>query len=208
MTASHVPERYPEIDIARGIAVVMMVLFHIAFDLSFLGIAGIPVSSLPWRAFAMATAALFLLLVGISLSISAGYAKTQLSRSDFILKYLKRGAGIFAIGINWDQYSHLDHSAGRIHRVRHPSPDRAFHRTESPLYRIFVAESPGRPCDHSCEPGGGSDAGRWLARLAGHSSPGLLQHRLYPGVPMARGSFDWSRSGCDPLSARRQEMGS
>lgn len=99
MTASHVPERYPEIDIARGIAVVMMVLFHIAFDLSFLGIAGIPVSSLPWRAFAMATAALFLLLVGISLSISAGYAKTRLSRSDFILKYLKRGAGIFAIGI-------------------------------------------------------------------------------------------------------------
>lgn len=47
----------------------------------------------------MATAALFLLLVGISLSISAGYAKTRLSRSDFILKYLKRGAGIFAIGI-------------------------------------------------------------------------------------------------------------
>ncbi|HNI42045.1 MAG TPA: heparan-alpha-glucosaminide N-acetyltransferase domain-containing protein, partial [Methanoregulaceae archaeon] len=79
MTASHVPERYPEIDIARGIAVVMMVIFHIAFDLSFLGIAGIPVSSLPWRAFAMATAALFLLLVGISLSISAGYAKTRLS---------------------------------------------------------------------------------------------------------------------------------
>lgn len=99
MTASHVPERYPEIDIARGIAVVMMVLFHIAFDLSFLGIAGIPVSSLPWRAFAMATAALFLLLVGISLSISAGYAKTRLSRSDFILKYLKRGAGIYTIGI-------------------------------------------------------------------------------------------------------------
>ncbi|HPH34907.1 MAG TPA: heparan-alpha-glucosaminide N-acetyltransferase domain-containing protein, partial [Methanoregulaceae archaeon] len=43
MTVSHVPERYPEIDIARGIAVVMMVVFHIAFDLSFLGIAGIPV---------------------------------------------------------------------------------------------------------------------------------------------------------------------
>lgn len=97
--ACHVPRRYPEIDIARGIAVVMMVLFHIAFDLSFLGIAAIPVSSLPWRAFAMATAALFLLLVGISLSISAGYAKTRLSRSDFILKYQKRGVGIFGIGI-------------------------------------------------------------------------------------------------------------
>ncbi|HPX72324.1 MAG TPA: heparan-alpha-glucosaminide N-acetyltransferase [Methanoregulaceae archaeon] len=99
MTVSHVPERYPEIDIARGIAVVMMVVFHIAFDLSFLGIAAIPVGSPPWRVFAMATAALFLLLVGISLSISSGYARTRLSRSDFTLKYLKRGAGIFAIGV-------------------------------------------------------------------------------------------------------------
>lgn len=99
MTSSHVPERYPEIDIARGVAVVMMVVFHIAFDLSFLGIAGIPVSSLPWRAFAMTTAALFLLLVGISLSVSSGYARSRLSRPDFVRKYVIRGAGIFAIGI-------------------------------------------------------------------------------------------------------------
>jgi uncharacterized membrane protein len=99
MTTTHVPERFPEIDVARGIAVVMMVFFHIAFDLYFLAILPIPADSLPWRVFAMSTAGLFLFLVGISLSISAGNARKKLSRNDFIKKYLARGAGIFAIGM-------------------------------------------------------------------------------------------------------------
>jgi uncharacterized membrane protein len=99
MTTTHVPERFPEIDFARGIAVVMMVVFHIAFDLYFLGIAPIPADSLPWRVFAMSAAGLFLFLVGLSLSISASHARRKLSRNEFILKYLKRGVGIFAIGI-------------------------------------------------------------------------------------------------------------
>jgi len=99
MTTTHVPERFPEIDVARGIAVVMMVVFHIAFDLYFLAILPIPADSLPWRVFAMATAGLFLALVGISLSISAYHARNRLSRNDFIKKYLARGAGIFAIGM-------------------------------------------------------------------------------------------------------------
>jgi len=99
MTTTHVPERFPEIDFARGIAVVMMVVFHIAFDLYYLQIVAIPANSLPWRVLAMSTAGLFLFLVGVSLSISAVYARKKLSRNEFILKYLKRGAGIFLIGI-------------------------------------------------------------------------------------------------------------
>ena len=93
MTTTHVSERFPEIDVARGIAVVMMVFFHIAFDLYFLAILPIPADSLPWRVFAMTTAGLFLFLVGISLSISAGNARNKLSRNDFIKKYLARGQG-------------------------------------------------------------------------------------------------------------------
>jgi uncharacterized membrane protein len=99
MTTTHVPDRFPEIDVVRGIAVVMMVFFHIAFDLYFLNIVPIPADSLPWRVFAMSTAGLFLFLVGVSLSISAAYARKKLSRNDFTKKYLKRGAGIFAIGM-------------------------------------------------------------------------------------------------------------
>ena len=99
MTTTHVPERFPEIDVARGVAVVMMVFFHIAFDLYFLDIMPVAADSLPWRVFAMSTAGLFLFLVGVSLSISAGHARKKLSRDEFIKKYLQRGAGIFAIGI-------------------------------------------------------------------------------------------------------------
>ncbi|MCE5298074.1 MAG: DUF1624 domain-containing protein [Methanoregulaceae archaeon] len=99
MKITHVPERFPEIDFARGIAVVMMVVFHIAFDLYFLSIVPVPATSLAWRVLAMSTAGLFLFLVGMSLSISAVYARKNLSQKEFILKYVKRGAGIFSIGI-------------------------------------------------------------------------------------------------------------
>lgn len=99
MTTTHVPVRFPEIDAARGIAVVMMVVFHVAFDLYFLGIMPVAAGSPAWRIFAMSTAGLFLFLVGVSLSISACNARKKLSRNEFIQKYVKRGAGIFAIGI-------------------------------------------------------------------------------------------------------------
>jgi uncharacterized membrane protein len=99
MTTTHVPERFPEIDIARGIAVIMMVVFHIAFDLWFLGIMPVPAGSPPWRILALMTAGLFLFLVGVSLSISAEYARKKLARNEFIKKYGIRGAGIFAIGM-------------------------------------------------------------------------------------------------------------
>lgn len=99
MKNSHVPERFPEIDFARGVAVVMMMVFHIAFDLYFLNIAPVPAASLPWRVLAMSTAGLFLFLVGVSLSVSAVHARKNLSRNEFIWKYVKRGAEIFSIGI-------------------------------------------------------------------------------------------------------------
>ena len=60
--------RFIEIDAARGIAILMMVLFHTLFDISFFSIAPINVLTGFWRYFAYATATLFLLIVGVSLS--------------------------------------------------------------------------------------------------------------------------------------------
>ncbi len=99
MTTTHVPSRFPEIDLARGVAVIMMVVFHTAFDLAYLGIVPLPVGEGGLRLLALATAALFLFLVGISLSISSAHAREVLSRRDFILKYLRRGALIFLLGL-------------------------------------------------------------------------------------------------------------
>jgi uncharacterized membrane protein len=99
MTNVHMQYRYWEIDAARGIAIVMMVLFHTLFDISFLGIYPIQVSSGFWRVFAAATATLFLFLVGLSFTISAAHAAKYLNRREFFLKYIKRGLFILSLGI-------------------------------------------------------------------------------------------------------------
>jgi uncharacterized membrane protein len=99
MKISHVPTRFPEIDLARGVAVIMMVVFHTAFDLRFLGIAPVNVSTGFFRLLALSTAGLFLFLVGLSLSISAAHASARLTPRQFVEKYLLRGAFIFALGL-------------------------------------------------------------------------------------------------------------
>jgi uncharacterized membrane protein len=68
MTTTHVPSRFPEIDLARGVAVILMVIFHTAFDLAYLGIVPLPVGEGALRLLALATAALILLL-GLGITV-------------------------------------------------------------------------------------------------------------------------------------------
>jgi len=91
--------RYPEIDMARGIAILMMILFHTVFDLSFFGVSPIDVSTGFWKYFAFSTAALFLLVLGISLTLSHARAVISLSGNQLVRKFLYRGAGIFLLGL-------------------------------------------------------------------------------------------------------------
>jgi uncharacterized membrane protein len=94
-----VASRYHEIDAARGVAVLMMVLFHTLFDLNFFQILIIQVYDGFWRYFAFATATLFLLIVGISLTISRSKAMSKISGNRLTLKFVSRGAGIFLLGL-------------------------------------------------------------------------------------------------------------
>jgi len=91
--------RYPEIDMVRGIAILMMILFHTVFDLSFFGVSAIDVSTGFWKYFAFSTAALFLLVVGISLTLSYARASTSLSGYRLARKFIYRGTGIFLLGL-------------------------------------------------------------------------------------------------------------
>jgi uncharacterized membrane protein len=91
--------RFPEIDATRGIAILMMIVFHTVFDISFFKIAPIDVATGFWRWFAMATASLFLLVVGISLVVSHARSATGLSGFTLAKKFLYRGAGILALGL-------------------------------------------------------------------------------------------------------------
>lgn len=95
-------KRFWEIDSLRGIAIVMMVTFHLIFDLYFFGIYSFDVHSgfLWW--FARLTASIFIFLVGVSLSIS--YSRTILktnygAQKSLFSKYLKRGLKIFGYGL-------------------------------------------------------------------------------------------------------------
>jgi uncharacterized membrane protein len=91
--------RYPEIDLLRGIAIVMMIVFHFVFDCAFFSLVPFVVDTGFWRYFAYATASLFLLVAGTSLAISHARAARHLAGWPLVQKFLVRGAGIFACGL-------------------------------------------------------------------------------------------------------------
>jgi len=87
--------RYWEIDALRGVAIILMILFHLSWDLSFLGLARIRMSAGPWPWFSRIIATMFLTLVGISLTVS--YARS--GHSQGFRKYLLRGLKVFGYGL-------------------------------------------------------------------------------------------------------------
>jgi uncharacterized membrane protein len=92
-------ERFWEIDLLRGFAIVLMVPFHILFDLRFFGFPGIQLDKYFWYYSPRLIAFLFLLLAGVSLSISYSRSKKGSQGAALFRKYLSRGAGIFLWGM-------------------------------------------------------------------------------------------------------------
>jgi uncharacterized membrane protein len=67
--------RWEAIDLARGIAILAMIVYHFGWDLSFLKLIELNVLALPvWRWFARAIAGSFLFLSGIGLVLAHGHA--------------------------------------------------------------------------------------------------------------------------------------
>ncbi|NLZ30696.1 MAG: DUF1624 domain-containing protein [Methanomicrobiales archaeon] len=92
-------ERYWEIDLARGIAVVTMIIFHSAFDLNFLGVLPLNVYGGFLRILAYLTASIFIFIVGVSFTISHARAVQRLTGRDLALKHIRRGLMIFSLGL-------------------------------------------------------------------------------------------------------------
>jgi uncharacterized membrane protein len=90
-------DRFWEVDAARGVAIIMMIVYHSTYDLHTLGGYDIQSTTGLWALFADVTASLFLFLVGISLAISR--ARTSLTGWRLFGKYLARGLRIFAYGV-------------------------------------------------------------------------------------------------------------
>lgn len=94
------PQRFWEIDFLRGIAIIMMVLYHLLYNLHYFGHYNINVYSGFWMYFARTTATIFIFLVGVSLILSFSKAiKSNLNEKKLFLKYLRRGFKIFSWGL-------------------------------------------------------------------------------------------------------------
>lgn len=91
--------RFWELDFIRGTAVAMMVLYHFLYDLDYFGIYPLDVRLGPWLYFAEATAAIFIVLVGASLTMSASRSRVLEASGKLYLKLFERGLKIFSMGL-------------------------------------------------------------------------------------------------------------
>ena len=92
-------KRFFEIDAARGIAIIFMILYHIFYDLYYFTGLDINLWSGPLWFIGRASAATFIFLIGVSLTISFSRAKTRLTEKEMFRKYLYRGTRIFSWGL-------------------------------------------------------------------------------------------------------------
>ena len=71
-TTTRTSQRYWEIDSLRGIAIIMMVLYHLLWDLLLFNlVTDITLQAGFWKYFQRTTASLFIILVGVSLAVSS-----------------------------------------------------------------------------------------------------------------------------------------
>ncbi|MEJ0011540.1 MAG: heparan-alpha-glucosaminide N-acetyltransferase [Bauldia sp.] len=104
MPAAAAPRAVPRIaaiDLARGIAIVAMVVYHTCFDLSADGLIAADVESdLPWKIYARLTAGTFLVLVGIAL-VLASRGGIDWRRYLRRLAFIAAGAALVTVATVW-----------------------------------------------------------------------------------------------------------
>jgi len=92
-------QRFWEIDFLRGLAIIMMIIFHFFYDLNYFGVQRINLKSGFWWIFGRMIATNFILLVGISLTLSYSRVKKNKTSWKLFKKYFLRGLKIFGWGL-------------------------------------------------------------------------------------------------------------
>jgi uncharacterized membrane protein len=94
--------RYWEIDTLRGVAIIMMVIFHLMWDLVIFRITpDVVLYAGFWKYFQRTTAISFLVLVGVSLTVSYRRAREREPNATLFPKFFWRGLRIFGIGMGF-----------------------------------------------------------------------------------------------------------
>lgn len=93
-------ERFEELDFIRGLAVVLMIVYHVIFDLHIIGTLDLRIGSPFLEIFADVTAGTFFSVVGVSLYISFARTKAKGYGTGYRLKkYFTRGAKLLGWGL-------------------------------------------------------------------------------------------------------------
>ena len=108
-------DRFWEVDFARGVAIIMVVVYHLVFDLD--NFAGYPVASTSgfWGIFADVSAFAFVFLAGVSLQISGARANVS-SGGTLSMFSTHNRSGSLTLSIK----RRNDSSATRCHRTQEP----------------------------------------------------------------------------------------
>lgn len=92
--------RFWEVDALRGIAIVMMVIYHFVYDLYFFQITDTIFTNRFWFYFQRVTASTFIALVGVSLAITYQRAVHRRAPGGWLAwRYFQRGSRVFGWGM-------------------------------------------------------------------------------------------------------------
>ncbi len=92
-------DRLWEIDFIRGIAIILMICFHFIYDLNHFSIIQYKLWKGPFAIASSISASLFIIIVGISLTISYQKKKTKMTLPDIRTQFIKRGLKLFSLGL-------------------------------------------------------------------------------------------------------------
>ncbi len=95
-------DRFWEIDFFRGLAILLMVIYHLLFDLAYFDISQLNVQPIFLMIFPRVIAFIFIFLVGVSLTLSYTRGKILFKnqeKTSLFSKYLHRGVKIFFMGL-------------------------------------------------------------------------------------------------------------
>lgn len=93
------PSRLWEVDTLRGVAIVLMLIYHFTWDLVYFGLYQANLLAGPWQWFARGIATIFIFVMGISLTLSDTRERQRQGQFPSFKKYLWRGGKIFALGL-------------------------------------------------------------------------------------------------------------
>lgn len=93
--------RFWELDALRGVAIIMMVIFHLMWDLWFFGVLpDVELYAGFWKYFQRTTATLFIGLVGVSLTVSYRRKRRRSNATGSLFPYFaRRGLTLIAWGV-------------------------------------------------------------------------------------------------------------